>query len=95
MRILLVRPDVSVPLHVYIITVFGVIGGVGATISYLTGFRSMCELLPAFSMSGALVAALPWNLRRSRANFGGRRLAGLLVAFAVFTGVMAILCRSR
>ncbi len=93
MRIVLVRPDVSVPLHVFVISLVGAIGDVGASIWYLTHIHSMCAALPVFSVSSALFAILPWNLRHARVNVGGRRLAGLLIAGAVLWGVAAMWCR--
>jgi hypothetical protein len=93
MKVMLVRPDVSAPLLSVVSFFVGGVVAVGAWVSFLTGVRPICDLLPVLSASTALTAALPWNLRRARVTFGGRRLAILLVATALVSGVQAIRCR--
>lgn len=94
MRITLAQPDVSIPLYVAISSLVGAVGGIGATIAYVAGLTSMCAALPVFSLSSALVAALPWSLRRTNRRLPGTRAAMVLMAFAVLCAIEAIRCRA-
>jgi len=85
-RILLFRPDVSVPVPVVVSVMAAGIFGVGSCIWFFTHLHSIsiCNPIRVMAVSMILIAVLPWNLRNQRrpANFGGRRLAFVLVAGA-------------
>jgi hypothetical protein len=95
MRVLFARPDVYVRAHVLVAFAIGVIGVVGAAVFYVAARASICQVLPVFSVGWALVAALIWELRRTRFDTRGRfaRFAIELIAFAVLALTAAVWCR--
>jgi hypothetical protein len=93
-RVLIIKPDVALPLCVYVMILIGMVVAVGSCVTLVMGWSSLCEVLPFMSVGVALVALLPWHLRNvPLGRFKGRRTAFILVALAVFLAVEASWCR--
>ncbi len=92
MKILFIRPDIFVSLRVVVASFVGGALAIGASFWFFFGSGPKCDVLPLFSASGALLAVLPWSLRRT-GHFGGKRFAALCVVFAVLTASAWIYCR--
>jgi len=95
-RVVLFKPDVSMPLHLYVLFLVGAIVLVGAFISFLARWLSLCDALPFISIGALLIAVFPWNLRHMESRHPRlrlRRTAVVLIAFAVLTAIEAIRCR--
>jgi hypothetical protein len=94
-RVLLFRPDVSVPLPVLVSFMAGAAGGIAGFIWLFTHLASPFTALPVISASLALMAVLPWNLRHQPrpVNFGGRRLAIVLIVAGAVMALQAIRTR--
>jgi len=92
MRVLFAKPDIFVRINTVAAAAIGGLGCAGASILFLTGRASVCEMLPVYSVSCALLAALPWGLRRTRLDQRGRarRLALELIALAVILAALAV-----
>jgi hypothetical protein len=93
MKIVLARPDVSIPLHVAVILVMSVLGNLLGAIWYVTGRASSCEVSPLLSVSCALFSIFPWNLRHTRFFVRGRLTAGLTIGLAAILALVGTACR--
>lgn len=97
MKILLAGPDVYVRSRTLVAFVIGGVGIVGASVVLLARLASMCRVLPVVAISCALVAALPWELRRTRFDARGKfaRVAIELIVFAVLMLAAGVWCVLR
>ena len=96
-RVLLARPDLSVPWPALVAFFLGSLGAGVACVFFLLGHTTMCAILPVLAVGIALVAVFLWSLGGHQISLSlwrwPRRTALVFLVIAASLGQYGVRCR--